>query len=157
MSDTNGSGRGFGYWLNIFANLAVVAGIVFLAVELRQNSTMMRAQVRNEITQNVFNATDRTLHPDVIAARMRILNGEEPLPRDAYVLNAVTRGVFRILENTDYQYRLGLFDESENQANLVFVEAYVRDSSRVEWWRQNREQFSESFRGIIDSLIADQP
>ena len=42
MSD---SSRGFGYWLNIFANLAVVGGIVFLGVEKRQNSHMMRGCV----------------------------------------------------------------------------------------------------------------
>jgi hypothetical protein len=55
--------RGFGYWLSIFANLAVVAGIVFLGVEIRQNSEMMKAQIRNDITQNVFANVDRS--PDL--------------------------------------------------------------------------------------------
>jgi hypothetical protein len=34
-------------WLTLAANVAVVAGIFFLALELSQNSRMMHAQTRN--------------------------------------------------------------------------------------------------------------
>jgi hypothetical protein len=157
MSDTNGSGRGFGYWLNIFANLAVVAGIVFLGMELRQNSQVMRAQVRNDITQNIFGSADRALTPEVVAAYERAMTGDEPRATDEYVFGLVTRATFRSFENTQYQYGMGLFDESEYRANLAFMESYLRDTTgidRTAWWQENRMQFSEGLRQVIDSLVA---
>ena len=52
MSDAS-TGRGFGYWLNIFANLAVVGGIVFLGIEIRLNSEMMQAQTRHQLSMGI--------------------------------------------------------------------------------------------------------
>ncbi len=37
-------------WLTLTANVGVIAGIVFLAVEIRQNTDMMRAQTRSSVT-----------------------------------------------------------------------------------------------------------
>lgn len=45
--------RGFGYWLHIVADLTVVGGIVFLGIQIRQNSQMMRAQTRHELATQV--------------------------------------------------------------------------------------------------------
>ncbi len=154
MSEASTSGRGFGYWLNIFANLAVVGGIIFLGVEVRQNSRMMKAQIRNEITQNIFDVIDRALHPDVIEARLRLRNGEAPLPRDEYVLDLTARATFRSFENTEYQNRMGLFDQTEYQANVSFIELYLQSPSNFEWWSQNSGQFSEGLQHLLDSLLA---
>ena len=154
MSKANNSGPSFSHWLNIFANLAVVGGIIFLGVEIRQNSQMMKAQVRNDITQNIFGSIDRALLPDVIEARLRLSNGEEPLPRDALVLGLIIRATIRSFENTEYQYRMGLFDQTEYQAYVTFIESYFQNPSTVDWWSQNREEFSEGLQQLIDSLIA---
>lgn len=37
-------------WLIFVANLGVIAGIVFLAFELRQTQDIAKAQIRNEIS-----------------------------------------------------------------------------------------------------------
>ena len=38
--------------ISIIANIGVIASIVFLGLEIRQNSSMMQSQTRNEMTQN---------------------------------------------------------------------------------------------------------
>ena len=38
--------------ISIIANIGVIASIVFLGFEMRQNSSMMLSQTRNEMTQN---------------------------------------------------------------------------------------------------------
>ena len=40
-------------WLTLLANVGVIAGIVFLAVELRQNSDITRAQTRAQLAEGV--------------------------------------------------------------------------------------------------------
>jgi hypothetical protein len=112
MSDA--SGRGFGYWLTIFANIAVVAGIVFLGLELHQNSQMMRAQTRHELAAggvelNALTATDGALASIVLNHRAgESLSGVEQRRRASY-MNAW----LRYWEDVHYQYRNGLYDEGE--------------------------------------------
>ena len=38
-------------WLAALANVGMIAGIVFLAVEIRQNTEMVQSQTRDSITE----------------------------------------------------------------------------------------------------------
>lgn len=40
-------------WLTLLANVGVIAGIVFLAIEIRQNSDAVRAQTRAQLAEEV--------------------------------------------------------------------------------------------------------
>ncbi len=42
-------------WLAVGANVAVVASIVFLALQMNQNSRMVQTQTRNAITESILN------------------------------------------------------------------------------------------------------
>ena len=71
-----------------------------------------------------------------------------------FVLRLIIRATIRSFENTEYQYRMGLFDQTEYQAYVTFIESYFQNPSTVDWWSQNREEFSEGLQQLIDSLIA---
>lgn len=58
-------------WLQILANIGVVAGLVFLGLQLRQNSRMMAAQTRNELTQSVITLIQMESDPRVVAAYLK--------------------------------------------------------------------------------------
>ena len=101
-------------WLALVANVAVVAGIVFLALELNQNSRMMKTQTRNAITESILNFQFN-------AQSSGLRDVEEKATRDLSSLTAEeTRQLFqlyvsnlRLWENIHYQYRNGVFDEAE--------------------------------------------
>jgi len=40
-------------WLSLLGNLGVVAGIIFLAIELQNNTRATEAQTRNSMTENL--------------------------------------------------------------------------------------------------------
>ena len=42
-------------FLTLLANLGVIAGIVFLAMEVQQNTSMMEAQTRDAMTDKLIN------------------------------------------------------------------------------------------------------
>ena len=101
-------------WLALAGNIAVIAGIVFLAMELNQNSRMMQTQTRNAITESIlnfqFNAETSGLR--AIARRANAdpssLTVEETAKAyQLYVSN------LRLWENIHYQYHNGVFDEDE--------------------------------------------
>jgi hypothetical protein len=42
-------------WLTLITNVVVIVGIVFLALELRKNSDLMKAQSRTTMSQDIVN------------------------------------------------------------------------------------------------------
>ena len=54
----------FGGWLTLGANIGVVVGIIFLAIELRQNNELLRSQASITYVQARTNAIEIQLQND---------------------------------------------------------------------------------------------
>ena len=137
--------RGFGYWLGIFANFAVVGGIIFLGVEVRQNSLMMRAQTRNEIAQTLIEMLASEREPELAGALRRFFEGAEPMPQDAYYLdpgNVVSRTRTGAITGSMYANLAGQGVALEILDALQ--DAYLADHverSRLRWWNSTGGAF----------------
>jgi len=155
MSDT--SGRGFGYWLSIFANLAVVGGIVFLGMELRQNSLMIEAQIMQSRTEmamtdqaNLFNSE---YMPSII---LKLQNGEELTPEEMGRYEPWVRGLNRNLDNQLWQWRRGLLDDN--------IPRSIRDAVRgnlgvspvaIGTWDRQKVSYTDDYVAFVEEAIAD--
>ena len=148
--------EGLNTWLTLIANVGVLAGIVFLAVELQQNTSMMRAQTRDSITEKTLIATAPWSNSSYAADIMwRGSNGEiaSSSGPDWVTYQALVSNIFRINENEFYQHEQGLFDEAEFQGRLNIM---ARNMARVGFrtvWQRHRDDYSEKFREQMD-LIA---
>ena len=153
MSDAT-AGRGFGYWLTIFANVAVVGGIVFLGVEVRQNSQMMRAETRHEVARggvdlNTLTATDSALASIVLKGRAgEQLSGVE---RERYV--SWMNSWLRYWEDVHYQYRNGLYDQIEFAQQLEAIRSAFAGGGWASHWCARRAFYSPLFAAEIDGLL----
>ena len=59
--------------LTLVANLSVVVGIVFLAVEMRQNTAAIQAQIRDSITEKQMELAGwRATSPELAAALSKV-------------------------------------------------------------------------------------
>lgn len=56
-------------WIAILSNVGVLAGIVFLGIEIQQNSNMMQAQTRTQLTDQAQRAIEFS-RPDFLTARL---------------------------------------------------------------------------------------
>ena len=84
-------------WLTLIANIGVIAGIVFLALELRQNNDLMGAQDRfNRLTAATLNGTDVIQSPELIIALNKPLS--EQTPEDETLLSYHLNNVFLVWE-----------------------------------------------------------
>ena len=155
MLEASNSGRGFSHWLSIFANLAVVGGIIFLGVEIRQNSKMMKAQIRSDLAQSVIAQIEIGMRPEVAAAQIRQANGEDALPEDQYFLDLYVRALLRGWENSFYQYRMDLFDRAEYEADLRVLEAVMQTALYINFWDRYGGQFSDEFQQTVEGLKPD--
>lgn len=146
-------------WLSLLANIGVLAGIVFLAIELQQNTQMMQAQTRDSITDkqlaflaSVYGDPDTYAHWDT--ARMNP-DLDFPLTGSDGLVHAIANANFRIWENEWYQYQQGLFTEEEFNPRLRMWASSLRQPAYPRVWQISRESFSPGFREQVDLILND--
>jgi len=142
-------------WATLGANVGVLIGIVLLVVELEQNREMMRAQTRNEISRGLTELQMPIVENAEIAEMIaRANNGETLSPNEAFRLRVRSELVFRYWENEQYQYRHGLYEESEFSADADAIAAVISaNPSLLNFWCEERSLYSTSFRNFIDDSI----
>jgi hypothetical protein len=70
-------------WLTLLANLGVIAGIVFLAVETRQNNSLLEAQAGYNLFQNRTSDMQRIqTSPEFSALMQKLISGDELTPEE---------------------------------------------------------------------------
>ncbi len=145
-------------WGMLVANIGVVAGIIFLAFEIRQNTVMMEAATRDSMTQQLTNwqISIATNTESALIYQKGIRGGAE-LEREkgeniAYAF--MQQSIFRIWENEWYQYDLGLYEENEFVPRLERWERNFRTEPGMRaMWEGSRNSFSPGFRQTMDDII----
>ncbi len=142
-------------WLTLGANFGVLIGIILLLVELDQNSTMMRAQTRNEVSQGIVDLLSLSANNEQLASLLRRADSGEELTPDEYLqFQHRSFALFRYLENLHYQYRQGLFDEAEFATQREAWKMYLNFSkAAVTVWCLYRPTVSPEFRTEVDSVL----
>ena len=146
-----------GQSLGIIANLGVIAGILLLVFELNQNRTLMAAQTRDSVSQSVVStllvsAGDPVLTNIILRANL----GEQltPTEQDQFITYMISW--FRVWENQHYQFRVGLYDESEFAAvRGVWVGRLQRENASRELWCLIRDNFSPAFFSDVNEALGE--
>ena len=142
-------------WLTLGANIGVLIGIILLIVELDQNHDMMRAQTRNEISRATIDMIGMWAgNPSLADAIVRANRGEELGPAEAFMVRARNETVLRHWENIHYQYRQGLYDQSEFDASIATYSAIIsQQPALMESWCLTRSSYSVEFAEQLQSLL----
>ncbi len=146
----------------ILGAAAVVITLAYLVVQLRLNTTAIRAQTRSSITDqalamsNTIISTPELLDAEVkAAATSPIVAGSPVQDKEQRLLFMYCMGWFRVWENHFYQYRLGTFDESEFLAYRNSWTEVLQIPLYRETWEQIGSQFSPEFVAEIDSILIE--
>ncbi len=142
-------------WLSLGANVGVLIGILLLVVELGQSRAMMRAQTRNELSNNVVNMLNESAGNKQLASILRRADaGEELTPDEFFQFKERQWAMYRYWENVHYQYRQGLYEESEFSSQRDAWRAYINKSKVVaDEWCSIRDQVSKAFMAEVDRLL----
>ena len=144
----------FGKMLGTLANLGVLAGILLLAYELNQTRELTRAEIRNSLAESltamILNGANNS---DLAEITLKAHAGETLTPIERYRFSQQENARMRLWENAHYQYRNGLFDESEWSAQLEAIRGFVNDHPEREMWCARQLRQSASFVAEINSLL----
>jgi len=145
-------------WLTLVANLSVVVGIVFLAVELRQNTQAIQAQTRDSMTekQMMWLASVYT-NPEVADIYQRgSVEDDLATPTERFIYAMAAGADFREWENSYYQYERGLFTAAEFEARRDRWRRSLENFPRQRrLWTTERSGYAPSFRAEIDRIVAE--
>lgn len=144
-------------WLTLLANTGVLLGIFLLVYELRQNNLSTAAQTRAEISSQTIQAMNSEMSDPYFYDAVVKYRVSAPLSaREDLTMSTAHQAKLRRRENMHYQYRQGLYSDTEFAANLQAWKSTLEERSYLRsFWIQYSSSFSEAFVREIDQLLED--
>ena len=142
-------------WLSFTANIGVIFGLIFLAVELNQNSDLMRVQISQSRGDAAMVANESVFNSDylpqiLVKARAgEVLSAEETVRyRDWF------RAANRNQDNVLHQYFEGMLSGNSPRSVRDFVEKVVAPSKHArEAWEIQKISYSDEYIALVEEVL----
>jgi len=143
-------------WLTLVANVAVVGGIVFLAIEISQNNELLRSESRQTLVSNDVTSLIANLENADVFAKMT--SEVELSPEDQLRLSFMYALDMRNREFEFIQFRNGLLDEKSWLAyRHVILINHSAGLGRTWWDEIGRGIVDPEFAELVDDLLVNAP
>jgi len=139
----------------IVSTLAIISSLIFVGLQIRQNSDTVKAQTRNAIAEIARDNVKATMDPRLIEAFLKMSNGVKLTPEEAFLIRLHNNLIFRTAENVYYQYNIGTFSEDEFDGYRNYFHEYFSNKITLENWEETKSGYSPRFREEMDALISD--
>jgi hypothetical protein len=138
----------------LVANCVTILGLVLVILQLQQNRSLMRAQVRHELASTIVDILNTSANNSQLASVLRRAGTGERLTEDEqFQFQLRSNALLRYWEDVHYQYRLRLYDEIEYERQKAAWKATFANSiGFVRYWSQVRTLYSPRFASEIDAL-----
>lgn len=142
-------------WISIFAGAGVVLGVLFLGLEIRQNTDMIKSQTRDSITAKQMMFSEWvTTEPEMALAIASAGEGLENMQLQHRVMYAYfLAGVWREWENSYYQFQQGLFETQEFEPRMQRWRAEMQSPDARSQWAASRLWYAPDFRVVVDAIV----
>lgn len=142
-------------WLSLAGNVAVLAGIVFLAIEINQNTAMMQTQIHQSRAALAMTEAQSIYNSDYVPALLFKVKEEAELSSEERVRY---KSLFRAF-NRNFDNQLRQFNEGLLAGNIPrSVRRAVLEEiggSRVarEEWERTKDIYSDDYIEFVDSAL----
>lgn len=149
-------------WLTLAANFGVIAGLIFLGLEIQQNTVSTRMAARENATQGHIDYLGYLLDNTVLARANEKLTNNQPV--DALEDNQMRIFLqmrWRHYERVYYQYRNDLISDQEWAGFEAGIMRSFRDENDL-WrmsgnvWARDKERLSQQFAEYVEGLRVQQ-
>ena len=140
--------------------IAVVVSLVYLAVQIRQNTRSVRASTYQDIV-HMLQEIDLLLASDPELNRIWIVGRHDPTQLNddqQRRFNTLLLAFYRNLENAYFQGQNKLIDERIYDAWVGYSLRLSSKPGFLQWWQSHRGLLSEEFQQYVErELAAQQP
>jgi len=147
-------------WLSFAANIGVVIGIAFLAIEVRQNSEYMALQLEfGQPTQKIFDNNRDMQNPVTAKIFAKAVENPAELTFDeALVASSLVLNMLNEWEDRYLIHSAGLTGEIDWQQHISEnIDWTLGNPFAIEIYRSNRIAFEDEFVEYIDGLLPQVP
>ncbi len=135
--------------------IGVVVTLIYLAIQIRQNSALIMAQT----VQSAIDATQRVLlfraEQGELRAILRKARTNTPLNGDeTEVIASYLQAVFMNFQARLQHHVRGVFDVSVNESYELILEDYLAQGYVRRWWQFSKALYSRRFRDHCERIIA---
>ena len=137
-----------GQTITIFANLGVIAGIVFLGIELRQNNELLEAESRSARSERALGLLTLPTNRDLATVLAKLNDGDDLESTDQIQLRSYATVIFRNFQANFDEVLLGNLDEEallQAHRSIVRNEAGVALIPWYEYWQSYRGRGTPEF------------
>lgn len=143
------------------AAIATLVTLAYLAVQIRQNTRVARAQLSKDLfltsRSALFEIAANEDLARLAAATTRVAGAKiEPSDIEAVRQAEFLNSFFRLYELHFNLSRQGLLEGSIAQSYEKVIRLFVRTEAFAHWWEQaRREEYHGDFAAHIDSILAE--
>ncbi len=136
------------------ANCVTILGLLLVIIQLQQNRTLMRAQVRHELASTIVDLLNSSANNNQLAGVLRRgALGEQLTADEQWQFQMRWNAILRYWEDVNYQFRLGLYDEVEySRQKAAWKATFAGSIGFVKYWSEVRTLSSPLFAAEIDAL-----
>ena len=131
--------------------LAVLAGLVFVGMEIRQNTAVARAQTRQSLMENYLQWNMSMAGDTALNAAFREAFFDEPVGPFGGTEQYAMWVHVRTMENVFLQVHDGVVDESAFYSYGWTDSATFRQQKFAEWWTNMRHRFHPDFVAVFEA------
>lgn len=136
----------------IIGAVAVVASLLYLAVQIRQSSRIAKAATTQALLG--YSAQMNTAAAgDVAPVMAKVLGDQELTAEESYRYFAYMLAAFAQAWQAHHQYVNGMLEREVFEAYERRTLSFMARPSGREFWTRNRFRFSTSFCDYVDSLV----
>jgi hypothetical protein len=143
--------------ISLLANLGVIAGIVFLAVEIRQNSALMRIQINQARADAAMLSNEQSFNSDyipLILEKLRVGEQLDPVEWARYV--DYFRAMNRNQDNVLSQWEAGMLDDNTPRSVATYACTVVGSTEESrEAWEITKAGYTNSYISFIENALTD--
>lgn len=146
---------------DFLGGIGVIFTVIYLALQIRQNTKSVeentrtaKAQMRFQITTDSIESirSVRTSEP-LIRTFVKATSGEALDSTDELMIDLYAREIFRSAEGNFYQYRAGTIDEEEFEGMRAFYSDFFQQQYMKKFWFENKHQFPAIFVREVESTF----
>ena len=144
-------------WLTLAANVGVLAGIIFLAYEIQQNTAATRLEAAGNF-QSSFAEIELLIagNPEFAELLRKGREGEEISSAEELRLFVFYGNVLRQWQFTHFQYLSDALDEDIWQGQRAFLAQVIGDDLGLfKHWQLHKRQYSAPFNEVVESIVVE--
>lgn len=143
-------------WSTAISNVALLAGLVLVAVQIQQNTAITRAQLVNDYFLADMELELTMMGEDPAASFTKAVFDPDALTEyDAVVLDRYFNYGMVQLNRLRQMAELGLAEEGWEE-RIGYLEWHLGNEAGRRWWTEIREDlFGDDYEAVMDSVLSE--